>query len=106
MFCPHCGNAVADGAKFCPACGNQIGAQQQNQNCNPQQNTGYSTQNTPPGYGQPYANQGYGQGAYQNAPYGAPQYGAAPFVVPLFVVPSVSQFFSALSPAVFTLSTG
>lgn len=83
MFCPHCGNAVADGAKFCPACGNQIGAQQQNQNCNPQQNTGYSTQNTPPGYGQPYANQGYGQGAYQNAPYGAPQYGAAPFVRPI-----------------------
>lgn len=26
MFCPKCGNEVADGAGFCPKCGNQLGA--------------------------------------------------------------------------------
>ena len=29
MFCPKCGNQVADGAKFCRVCGNQLAAQQQ-----------------------------------------------------------------------------
>ena len=26
MFCPKCGNQIADGAKFCPKCGNAIAA--------------------------------------------------------------------------------
>lgn len=25
MFCPNCGNQLADGAKFCPKCGNPVG---------------------------------------------------------------------------------
>ena len=31
MFCPKCGNQVADGAKFCRTCGNQLAAPQQAQ---------------------------------------------------------------------------
>ncbi len=28
MFCPNCGNQLADGAKFCPKCGNPVGQAQ------------------------------------------------------------------------------
>ena len=26
MFCPHCGNSIADNTKFCPFCGASTGA--------------------------------------------------------------------------------
>lgn len=88
MFCPYCGNTVADGAKFCPACGNQLAAQAQAQTQEQQsynaQNDQYSQQ---PPQGQPYNQNPYGNAQYGNqyagAQYGAPQYGAAPMTRPI-----------------------
>ena len=88
MFCPHCGNQIADNALFCPHCGNSTAAQapnaapqqpfaapqqpysqQQTWQANPQQDQqqawqGYQQQN----YQQQYPQQGYQQQYQQPYP--------------------------------------
>lgn len=59
MYCPHCGNQIANNAKFCTICGATM-----NDNGNAQQNN-YQQQ---PNYQQPYG--GYGQPNGYTAPGG------------------------------------
>ncbi len=78
MFCPKCGNKIAEDAKFCGACGNPIGAPAQPET--PRQES-YAApeaapQNTAPQYGAPQD--------------GAPQYGA-----PAQPAYGMNQFYAA-----------
>ncbi len=82
MFCPNCGQQIADGAAYCPACGQaQQVAQQPDPNAYAQQ--GYAQQPDPnayaqQGYTQPNA---YAQPAASAMPYDCPHPGYVNFGV-------------------------
>ncbi len=98
MFCPNCGNQVADGAKFCPKCGATIATPEQ-----PQQ----PQQPPQPNYGAPQ--QPYNQAPMQSYPpqmVGNPQYqtmgGWLLFFVIVMLIGGVTSIVSGIE--VFSLA--